>query len=491
MGDSILRCLQPTLPSINRLPTDVFVLIPHFFTYGKEWTYFPMNRPLITMTHVCQSWRNVLLSTPSLWTQIDFSESTESQQEAFLRRSGKQLLDVYHFLDGWGPFIQPHFSITYHNLFRLRGLWITSMVPYLDQILMDFSSAAAPELKYLEIVNETTATEFIKLPKLFGGQMPKLRSLVLHGIRDTNFCGFNFPSLAQFSFKTESEITVQDLTSLFERCPLLELVEIDLCYEPQQPTPPPPKRVCLAALQKLMLSGAACTSGLLDHLILPGCTFIMLHCGSTRSLGSDGLSAARIHPSSIDHLPVTRGITKAVAMAYMCVFSGPNGTLRFWSSKNFDAEFVASFSPISLSHITELLIIPKENRSKYAALNNPWEHTISGACGAFEAFTAVEDLTIASCVTEPLFTALGMTVNSGILLPGLRRLSIDVGYGDLNVSTLFQCAKARKEHSRLLEEVTIVWGEDPGADVIQAVESLREYVGELTQRVSAPAPDFD
>jgi len=41
------------------------------------------------------------------------------------------------------------------------------------------------------------------------------------------------------------------------------------------------------------------------------------------TLAQDGPPAARIHGSSIDHLPVTRGITKAVAMKNSCTSSGP------------------------------------------------------------------------------------------------------------------------------------------------------------------------
>jgi len=428
------------------------------------------------MTHVCQSWRNVLLSIASLWTQIDFSNSTVSQQKAFVRRSGKQLLDMYHFLDD-RDFIHT-ISITKQNLFRLQGLWITSMVRYLDQFLMAISVAAAPELKYLEIVNETTATEVdIKLPTIFRRQMPKLTNLVLLCI-DTNFHGFDFPSLVRFKFETETEISVQDLTSLFERSPLLEFVDINLCYEFQQSTHPPHKRVCLATLQELKLGGAACTSGLLDHLTLPRCTTLMMDCAN---LGFLYQPVALIHPSSIDHLPVMRGITKAVAVPSLCAYSGPNGTLRLQRPEIFDSNYFTSYSPISVLHIKELVV--------GAVLNAPWKHAITGICDTFKVLSELEDLTIVSCVAKPFFTSLGTTVDSRILLPGLRRLSVYVGFRDLDIPSLIRSAKARKEHSRLLEEVTVVWEEDPGAGVLQVVEPLREFVGELTLRVGE-APEL-
>jgi len=158
-------------PTINRLPMDVFVRIPHFFTGSKyEDSHFPMNKPLIMMTHVCRSWRDVLVSTPSLWTQINFFMSTKSQQEAFLRRSGKQLLDIYHHLDCEDN-IEPFLSTTSHNLFRIQELHISSCLRDLEYFLRMFP--AAPELMYLTIVNDSNISKMqIKLPRIFGGRIP-------------------------------------------------------------------------------------------------------------------------------------------------------------------------------------------------------------------------------------------------------------------------------------------------------------------------------
>ena len=103
--------------------------------------------------------------------------------------------------------------------------------------------------------------------------------------------------------------------------------------------------------------------------------------------------------------------------------------------------------------------------------------------GAFEVLTKVEDLTIVSCATKPIFTTLQATVDGKLLLPGLKRLTIYVGFGDLDVSTLIQCAIARKGLFQSLGKVTVVWKKGPGVNVKQQVESLREFVGEITQRV--------
>ena len=208
-----------------------------------------------------------------------------------------------------------------------------------------------------------------------------------------------------------------------------------------------------------------------------------------------GSPAARIHPSSIDHLPITRRITKAVATPNSCVFSGPNGTIRFWcfegTRENFDGVFFTSFFPISVSEIKELLVGAR-TESFFGAHSRPWEQTVARVRSAFAVLTKVEDLTIVSCDMDPFFATLGATADNAILLPGLRRLTIYVGCGDLDVSALIQCAKGRREHSRSFGKVTIIFENEPGADMVREVESLGEFVEELDHRVGVtPKLDFE
>jgi len=310
--------------------------------------------------------------------------------------------------------------------------------------------------------------------------MPKLMSLSLHYI-PIDLHDFDFPILTRLNFETEVIISVQDLTSFFGRCPSLEFIQICLSYPPQSHTPPPRRRVCLAALQELILDQTACAIDLFDHLILPKCTRVIL-----RGIFVDetpdrhGSLVARIHPSSIDHLPVMREITKAVATAAWCSLSGPNGKLTLSccnvAREKFDADFFASFSPISVSQIRELWVGQK---AYWGNKDWTWRQTAAGVHGVFGVLTKVEDLTIVNCQTGPFFVSLGATVEDGVLLPGLRRLTVYGKSGNLDVPALTRCAKARKEHFRPLGEVTVVWEKDPGADVMQEVESLREFVGEL------------
>ena len=433
------------------------------------------------MTQVCRSWRDALISTPSLWTNINLSNPPRATE--FLGRSRNQLLDVFHLPDDDRGGTPLFLSTTLRNIHRLRSLRLFSYSVQLEWILAQFTKSAL-ELKHLAITNDQEYTgREMKLPNtIFEGRLPKLTSLELYDLR-TNLQGFNFPSLTRFHFTADAIVPVGDLASFFERCSLLESVKISFIRLSQPPTAPLRKRVRLAALKKLELDQAACTTGLLDHLTLPRRAELILKGLFTgEEFDQFGDFAARIHPSSIGHLLVMTGITKAVAMPNSCILSGPNGDLRVWcidrTRGDFDAEYFCSFSPIPVLDTRELWVGQRGDSTR-----GPWRQTADGVFGAFKVLSKVEDLTIVSCETEAFFTVLGSTTDDGILLPGLRRLTIYVGVEDLKVGALVQCAKARKEYFRQIEEVDVVLGRELGANFVQEVESLREFVGELFYRV--------
>jgi len=473
---------------INRLPKDIFILIPRFFASEKgDRDTFIMNKPLITMTHVCRSWRSVLLSIPTLWTQIDFSTFESKQAEGFLARSGNQLLDVYQYVEA-AHHVEPFILAILCNTHRLRWLGILCHSEHLRSTLAQLTKPV-PELKHLKITNYFRVKghpgligENVELPStIFGGQFPKLATLSLLYLR-TNLRDLNIPSLTRFVFTSRTDVSVQDLTSFFRRCPSLEFIEIHFSRMPVPSITPPRDRLCLAALKELRLGYEACISGLIDHLTLPTCTEVMLD----EEFDEDGDPLTRIHPSSIDYLPVTRGIAKAAVRPNSYIFSGPNGNFRFRCREEtrrcFDAEFFASFSPISISEIRELWIGDNATLPKASWF---WSPATAEIRSAFGLLTKVEDLTIVSFRIEPFLSALAAAAaDDWVPLPRLRRLTVFAGRWGLSVAILIQCAKTRKEHSRPLGEVTIV-SEGLQVGVVEGVELLREFVGESMYRIGA------
>jgi len=168
----------PALHPIDRLPVEIFILIPHFFTDGvKEHHRFLKN--LITMTHVCRSWRNVLLSTPNLWTHLDFSNSKSKQAEEFLGRSGEQLLDVYQTIKNDGD-AEPFLSIALRNTYRLRRLEMTCSFAHIEHMLAQFTMPA-PELKHLGIATTPPISSLgaPNSPTPFSGVISKTRKSLI------------------------------------------------------------------------------------------------------------------------------------------------------------------------------------------------------------------------------------------------------------------------------------------------------------------------
>ena len=56
----LVRTMLNSFPPINRIPPEILSLIPDY--YGEDDT----DRNLITSTHVCRRWREVLISRSSL-----------------------------------------------------------------------------------------------------------------------------------------------------------------------------------------------------------------------------------------------------------------------------------------------------------------------------------------------------------------------------------------------------------------------------------------
>ena len=59
---SLVRSMKNTFAPINRVPREVFSLIPE---------YCKTDEALVALTHVCRGWREQFVSRSSLWTSLD------------------------------------------------------------------------------------------------------------------------------------------------------------------------------------------------------------------------------------------------------------------------------------------------------------------------------------------------------------------------------------------------------------------------------------
>lgn len=195
-----------------------------------------------------------------------------------------------------------------------------------------------------------------------------------------------------------------------------------------------------------------------------------------------------------------RGITKAIAIAGIYIFSGPNGNIALsYGSGGFGEGLCAEIFVSSLyfhgrdSDLCEEIFPPvPEIKVLWVGGEEPWLQGIHEIKDAFKVLEGLEELIIVGCHTQPFSTVLRMTTNldegGRILLPVLQRLTIYVVSGDLDIYDLTRCVGARKEHSRPLEKLTIVFKKTPTERLICMVKPLGEFVGEFEYLVGeAPA----
>ncbi|KAF5371400.1 hypothetical protein D9615_009679 [Tricholomella constricta] len=96
-----LRSLEAERPPVNWLPPellgDIFLAVVDQEDSETGSTAKPTSRhPTIALSHVCERWRSVALSTPRLWSRIscEGAEPMGDMQRTFVRRSCTAPLDV-------------------------------------------------------------------------------------------------------------------------------------------------------------------------------------------------------------------------------------------------------------------------------------------------------------------------------------------------------------------------------------------------------------
>ena len=192
-------------PPWNHLPPE---LLCRVFWYLVDLT-LPTNpmaetaslRDLITVTHVSRWWREAALAASELWSRVLITRTSltaPDQLRAFLERSGTQPLDVFQCgvsrerVASLLGVLVPYYES------RLRSLSWTFADKLLPKSIVARFPSPAPHLEKLELILGGTGT--LRIPQLFGGQIPRLRELSLcrvHPGSANRFRGLTFLALSQ------------------------------------------------------------------------------------------------------------------------------------------------------------------------------------------------------------------------------------------------------------------------------------------------------
>ena len=191
---------------IHRLPSEMLVAAA---------SHLKDNASLVAATHVCHLWRIALLSSPRLWSHLDFAN--EERALVFLERSKSAPLSVdLTGVDVHSEIARESLKDVTTRVTMLRGAHNN----FLDRLL----TQPLTTLETLEI------SDCNMLPPKEPTLLPSLTSLVISGFDPRRF---HAPLLTSFhlthdsaSGSLERKQTTASLLDFFRNCPLLEVVFI-------------------------------------------------------------------------------------------------------------------------------------------------------------------------------------------------------------------------------------------------------------------------
>ena len=228
---------------INRLPVETLIMIFKHATsdIGSEYTranldrnrhsQYTNHRGLLTITHICQRWREVALGTPNFWTSIDLRNIAKTN--VFLERSRELplLLRLSSVRDTVASCKQ---GVSYPTCFherRIRRLEFLDVESYAKLTSCWPTCPIRPECIIIAspIVQYLNPVFYIRpLPRETGRSLQALAITPIIDWLPSN----PFPKITHlyFSFKTHAHTSIRvsadDILSLIRHAPMLESLHL-------------------------------------------------------------------------------------------------------------------------------------------------------------------------------------------------------------------------------------------------------------------------
>ncbi|KAL1710182.1 hypothetical protein EV121DRAFT_285850 [Schizophyllum commune] len=316
MQEQVSSCLALAAP-IRRLPGEV---LSQIFTYVLDHPVF-FTEELRQLIAVCHAWRNVVLSTSSLWSTVlicctlnGFRLSDTRGHAAFvraqLRWSANRPLSVCLLIDtGDRSLASQLWAAAREEAYRWKRLTIkTENSPTTNAAFwVDHPSLCLPILEYLEFSSVASPPPF----KVFG-DAPRLRQLRI----DTKFepWGMEFPqSWRLTTLHLGNTLSVDCLSALKGTCATLKELNIGYVDNPLQHATPP---VTLPLLEKLCITGAAarCVG---SRLIFPSVHHLCLNGLHRESECEDTVAMIQRASAAITTLELTAPLVSQQAVLHL------------------------------------------------------------------------------------------------------------------------------------------------------------------------------
>ena len=473
--------METDIAPINKLPSEVFSLIPGYWESDGE------DEDLIKMTHVCRSWREMLIACSSLWVCLDCTniDKTRVYIERF-KSSPLELSLPTTYLEDAFLLVAPHIgrlkSLNINgdaNLLQNLTPHLSCPIPLLRELVIDILCDPAPVLE----------------DTIFNGDLSSLRSLTLDGVA-TYLPWNNLSNLTTFKLSftaEEGEPSIARLLDFFEHAHHLR----DITFHhsiPSSSNVPPERVVPLPSLKNLTIIAYPYHTILLDHLSIPVGASLTLEF----RFSGDKFPLLDLLPETLGNLKnilPTTSVNICLDRAEKYVrLGGPNGELCMlghWrdreevSSLILDHHILRSLTHFDLSGIQRLAI------TKYGP---PTMDEIDRSALRY-ILLPMEDLRalmLTQCNSKPFIAALDpdQNLSERVLCLKLEELILYIDeLESLNVKELLSLAKARASGGAKLSSVTIV-----GLGELMAGEEvfkLKEYVTRVDFRVEGKPPRWD
>ena len=214
---------------IHRLPPEVFARLFEFRVHERD---------LVAATQVCSRWRTTLISTPVLWTNINFEDT--SRASLYLERSKAALINVTvgktrSFIVGpEGAFLG---AIPW--VARMKSLYIQAEEEQIKTIAQRLCHKT-PQLRSLTLKgqarqyhsaltnhNNSGGGAIYIPPDFLGRHAPLLRSLNFSAISPSVVFSFPLPNLTYIDWVAESAyVVIEELLDLFASSSLIEVIKM-------------------------------------------------------------------------------------------------------------------------------------------------------------------------------------------------------------------------------------------------------------------------
>ena len=260
----LVRHWRNAAAPVNQVPPEILALVPDF--WDKD--HYDRDRDVIALTHVCQAWREVFISRPSLWTNLGCED--RGRNRVYLERAKSLPINLsLRIDDSLLPPSHPFFAVIPHAIGRLKSLSMGGALRCLEGAT-DRLSHPAPLLQKLSIRGDYyywAQHNLVLAPTLFGGDLSSLRVLKLESVH-TELPWRNMANLTSLLLAHVSvgKVFVKPLLDFLESAPHLR--EVDLLSTPTSGAQSG-RLVSLECLERMKITGGDSAPLLLSHLLIP------------------------------------------------------------------------------------------------------------------------------------------------------------------------------------------------------------------------------